>query len=422
MSDIRWHLGRLAGLSRGALRHLHREGFGRTLQRSARQLREALVVGPTDPVERHNEGRPRLLVIDAQMPDPTRDSGSVRMLHLLQILHELGWTVDFMPDGLHARAADKAVVEATGAHVLCRPAMRSLAAWLRRHGPALDAVMLCRCHVAHAHLQLARKYAPSARILFDTVDLHHLREMRAAELNGNPRLLRQARRTRRQELNLIRHCDVTFVVSPLEQKWLRKDLPQADIRLLSNIHPAHPPGPVFESRQGLLFIGGWDHPPNRDAIHWLVDKIAPQLGERMPGITLHLVGTMPEAIRTHLQRPGIHIHGRIADIEPLLRQCRLSLAPLRYGAGVKGKVNTAMSYGLPVIATSSAIEGMFLTDGRDVLVADTAEAFVDAIVRAYHDFELWTALATGGQNNIRQHFSFEAARQTLASALPNTVR
>ena len=107
--------------------------------------------------------------------------------------------------------------------------------------------------------------------------------------------------------------------------------------------------------------------------------------------------------------------GFVEDIDPLLQRARVSIAPLRYGAGVKGKVNEAMNYGIPVVATECAVEGMHLRFGEDVLVADSAEDFADAIVRVYHDENLWNQLSTAGIKNIEQHFS-------PASALPAVKR
>lgn len=421
--DIRWRLRRLCTTIQGAIRHLYREGPARTAARAARQLREMFAAtcvtesGDTDTPLHESGDRPRILIIDAMMPDPSRDSGSLRLCHLMQILRELDWAVDFMPDSLRSDSADKTRLEAAGIRVLCRPGVHSLAAWLQRDATPPDAVMLCRHYVAGAHLALVRKYAPSARILFDTVDLHHVREMRAAQHAGDARQLRRARRTRRRELGLIQQCDITFVVSPQEQKQLQQDLPEADVRLLSNIHHVHPLGPSFEERRGLFFVGGWGHPPNRDAIRWLAGTIMPRIRQQLPEVILHLVGDLPEAERAALRQPGLHIHGRLPDLEPMLQQCRLALAPLRYGAGVKGKINTPMSHGLPVVATTMAVEGMFLENGRDVLVADSAEAFADAVVRAYQDPALWQVLAKGGLENVRAHFSFDAARDCLQAAL-----
>jgi glycosyltransferase involved in cell wall biosynthesis len=426
--DIAWRLGRLRATTERGWLYLRREGLMRTGIRATQRFGErartgtpggAVPVTPATPATRRarDDNRPRLLVIDALMPDPMRDSGSLRLCRVLQVLADMGWAVDFMPDTLRADASDRAPLEIAGVGVLCRPRVRSLATWLRREGASLSAVMVCRHYVANAHVRLIREHAPSARILFDTVDLHYVRELRAARLLGDRVHLRRALRTRRREWDLIRHCDTTFVVSPVEKRRLQQAVPQADIRVLSNIHRAYPDSPGFELRHDLVFIGGWSHPPNRDALCWLTEAIMPRIRERLPDAMLHLVGDMPQHERARLQGPGIRIHGRVPDLTPLMHHARVALAPLRYGAGVKGKINTAMSHGIPVVATSLAVEGMYLIDERDVLVADGAAAFAAAVARVYQDRELWQTLADGGMQNVRRYFSFDAARRCLESAL-----
>jgi glycosyltransferase involved in cell wall biosynthesis len=110
-------------------------------------------------------------------------------------------------------------------------------------------------------------------------------------------------------------------------------------------------------------------------------------------------------------------HGRVDDLRPWLERCRVSIAPLRYGAGVKGKINTAMAAGLPVVATGIAAEAMALNDGVDVLLADTPETMAAAIERAYTDEALWQRLSRGGIENIRAHFSRTRARDVLCGIL-----
>jgi glycosyltransferase involved in cell wall biosynthesis len=118
----------------------------------------------------------------------------------------------------------------------------------------------------------------------------------------------------------------------------------------------------------------------------------------------------------------VTVHGYVDDIAPFMDGCRLALAPLRYGAGVKGKVNMAMSYGLPVVATTPAVEGMHVRTGEDVLVADTPQDFADAILRAYDDATVWKTLSENGLANVRRHFSFDAARAALQRILPERKR
>jgi len=366
-----------------------------------------------------HDGRPHILIIDALAPDVTRDSGSLRMINIMRLLRELGWRVTFMADNCMASSKEIAQLGRIGVQTLCKPWSPSLARWLAREKHSLQAVMLSRHYVAAPNLSLVRRTVPHAKIIFDTVDLHFLREMRAAEHTGNHAMIRQAQSSRRRELALIRACDVTLVVSPVEQELLSKEVSEAKVELVSNVHEVFGRRVAFGNRKDIVFVGGFGHPPNIDAVEWLVDDIYPRIRRLRPEIGLHLVGDIPELARPRLAKPGIQIHGKVDELIPWMDGCRVALAPLRYGAGVKGKVNMAMSYGLPVVATSIASEGMRLQDGENILVADDAEAFAAAVLRLYDDESLWTHLSDRSLDNIRQHFSFEAARKALRRALPD---
>ena len=356
----------------------------------------------------------QVLVIDALTPQPDRDSGSLRLVNLMRMLRDDGAHVVFLPsnrmhDGSYTQALQRDGIEAWYA-----PYAQRAPAWLREHGRRFDRVLVCRHYVAREFLPLLRRHAPQAHILFDTIDLHYLRERRAAELAGDPALLRAALRTRRQELALIGHSDVTLVVSEAERALLAVDAPQARVEVLSNLHEVAGPGLPFDERHDLVFAGGFRHPPNVDAVRWFIDEVFPRVRESLPGVRFHCIGgDVPADIRLRGNRDGVVIHGHVADIAPYMRGCRISVAPLRFGAGVKGKVNLAMAHGQPVVATTCAIEGMHLVDGRDVLVADDAAGFAANIVRLYRDKALWEQLAQAGLENVQAHFSIEAARATV---------
>ncbi len=209
---------------------------------------------------------------------------------------------------------------------------------------------------------------------------------------------------------MIRKSDVTLVVSPVEQKLLHELLPESRVMILSNIHEPVAGGKPFAEREGLVFIGGFQHPPNVDAVLWYAQEILPRVRERLPGVKSFIVGSKVPATIKALATDDLVVTGYVPDVTPFFTGCRVSIAPLRYGAGVKGKVNLAMSHGLPVVATSASVEGMHLSPGEDVLVADDPEAFADAIARLYRDEALWQKLAAGGVENIRRHFSRDVAR------------
>lgn len=356
----------------------------------------------------------RLLVIDNVAPDPTRDSGSVRLAHIFGLLHADGWRIDFIAADGFVTHDDVVRLARMGVH--CHAT--NPAHWLRREGDKLNAVMLNRLPVAAQFLDETRRHARNALAVFDTVDLHYIREQRAAELTGNIRLQRHTMRSRAKELEIIAHCDTTLVVSPAEKNILANELPDAHVELLSNIHDVRGRLQGFDGRRDLLFIGGFGHPPNEDAVRWFAQAILPLLRTAEPSLVLHVVGDIDKGSRKSLAREGLHVHGRVDDLEPLLRTSRVSVAPLRFGAGVKGKINLAMSYGMPVVATTIAAEGMNLESGLNAMIADNPSDFAEAVLRVYRDPELWLRLSDAAIRNVRDHFSVQRARQALQRVFP----
>lgn len=360
----------------------------------------------------------RILVVDTTTPQVDRDSGSVRAFNLMTALIELGHSVDFMPDDRRASGIHTDRLHAAG--IRSRHDAPSYPRVFRDQ--QYDVLIVSRYHLAHFLLPLCRAVSPRTRTVFDTVDLHHLREMREAELRRSRRLARLAGRTRALELECVRLADATWVVSPHEVELLGTACPQCPVGVVPNIHTLEQNPPGFSERRDLLFVGGSQHPPNADAVRWLVRDIFPHVVRQLPDITLHLVGKGLDAVvRDIEQLPGVRIHGHVPDLGTLLRSARIGLAPLRFGAGVKGKVNQYMAAGLPVVSTPCGAEGMHLTDGKDVLLAEDAEGFAGAICRLHEDPALWTQLATAGRDNVLEHFSFALAKERIAATLDATL-
>lgn len=359
--------------------------------------------------------RPWILVVDDRMPTPDRDSGSLRMVGLLQVMRRAGLFPVFIADN---GSAPSATLNAMGIHQP-NPGAWRIPKWLRANASNIQIVVLSRHLVAAHWLPLVRELAPDARVVFDTVDLHFLREQREAEVRANPRLQRHAKATRERELELVRRADATWVVSDAEYLVLREFLPTASVKVLSNIIDDDSPGLSFEQRSGLLFVGGLRHPPNRDAVDWLTREIFPRVRSRLGDVVLHLVGgDYPADITARLNAmPGVICHGHVPDIAPMLDSIRIGVAPLRFGAGVKGKINLGLAHGQPVVATSCAIEGMHLQAGHDVLVADDADTFADQIASLYTDPILWRSLAERGRENVRTHFSPGVAARVLLETI-----
>lgn len=359
----------------------------------------------------------RALIIDRAMITPDRDSGSVRMGHLLRVLQRLGFQVTFAASHLEAPLPYVTDLQGAGIEVLYRPFVRHLQDHLSTHGERYDLVLLSRADTATDMLDQARRHCPNAFIVFDTVDLHFLRELRLAELTGDPTLRRTAQNRRRQELELMRRADLSLVVSEVERALLAQEASQLKVEVVSNIYPVEGCARPFAQRRGLLFIGAFAHPPNTDAVLFLCHEIMPRLRSMLPGVQLTIIGSDPPRAVICCGAHDIAVLGHVPNLTPLLASSRISVAPLRYGAGVKGKINLSLAHGLPVVATSVGAEGMHLVDGESVLIADQAETFAAAVARLDSDESLWQRLSDGGLRVTEEYFGFASAERAMRRAL-----
>ena len=380
--------------------------------------REVLASHPAPGTEiaraRQHRSRKRVLIIDATTPQPDHDSGSLRLVNTMRVLREEGCAITFFADNRAWIERYTAELQQLGVEVLWHPWLSDPVRWFAENGKRFDLIFISRHYIACSYVGLVRLHAPQARLVFDTVDLHYLREQREAELSGREDMAQAAAVTRGKELALIRSCDIALVVSPVEQELLRHEAPGARVEVLSNVHEVFGRRRGFGDRRDLMFMGGYQHPPNVDAAIWFVREVFGLVRVQLPEVRFHLLGSKAnDTVRALGEIEGVEFHGFVADIEPFLDGCRLAVAPLRYGAGVKGKVNMSMSYGQPVVATPIAVEGMYAEAGRDVLVAEDAAGLAAEIVRAYNDEALWTSLSDHGLENVRRHFSFEAARTAV---------
>jgi hypothetical protein len=219
----------------------------------------------------------RVLIVDRHMVTPDRDSGSVRLLNIVELLRQTGHAVTFASECLEYRPPYGPGLEALGVEVLRRPQVRSLKAHLQQSKDRYGAVILCRADTASKYIDLVRTHCSSARVVYDTVDLHYLREQRQADLVGSRHMKRAAALRKRQELETASKADVTVVVSPVERHLLLRKRPGLDVEVLSNIYEPHGRIAPFEQRRDLLFIGNFDHPPNSDAVRYFVREVLPLL-------------------------------------------------------------------------------------------------------------------------------------------------
>ena len=361
----------------------------------------------------------QVLVIDHRLPTPDRDSGSFRMMELIRAIGSRGHLITFFPNNEAVFSPYLEDLERAGVEVVYPPHYASAEEFLSKYGHEFRLAIIARANVAERHMDTVRRHAPQARIVFDTVDLCFLREERQARISGDGSLQAAASLRKEQELRLARSADITLVVSAIEKAVLEAECGiEADVRILSNIHPvATSPPRGYDERRDIVFIGGFDHQPNVDAVLFFAHEIFPLVRERIAGAVLQVIGPYPTPEISGLASDRIKILGFVPDVKPYFDRARLSVAPLRFGAGVKGKVNQSMSLGVPTVVTDVAAEGMYLTHEVDAMIADGAEHFADAVVRLWSSPDLWLKISANGIRSLHQHFSVEAATRPIEELL-----
>ena len=359
------------------------------------------------------QGRKNILVIDHHVPTPDRDSGSLRMFQILKLLHALGHRVTFIPDNLAKSQPYTAELQKRGIEIAYHPYVKGVRDYLISHGCEFDVVVLSRCHFARKHIPDVRRYAPQSRIVFDTVDLHFVREAGEARVTGDRNIERKARETQHLEYELIDQSDETWVVSSSEQRLLKEKWPDKSIQVVSNIVDVPGSNTPFALRRDWLFIGSFQHRPNVDAVLFFAEQIFPLVSQRLRDAKFYIIGDNAPPEIVALANEKIVVTGLQRDARPFFDSVKLSVAPLRFGAGVKGKINQSMAFGVPVVATSVAVDGTELWNREEILVADDPQDFAEAVIELYESEELWSRLSENGIRKTRALYSAEAARRKL---------
>ena len=335
------------------------------------------------------------------------------MFQILKILHALGHRVTFIPDNLANISPYAGELQKRGIEVVYHPYIKKVRDYLTAHGSRFDAVVLSRCDFARKHIADVRMHAPQSRIIFDTVDLHFLRENRGAELTNDPELRQKAQEKQQIEYDLMNQVDETWVVSNAEHQMLKEKWADKSIEVVSNIVDVPGSATPFSLRRDFLFIGGFQHPPNIDAVLFFMEKIYPLVRERLSDAKFYIIGDKAPPEVVALATENVIVTGLQRDVRPFFDSVKLSVAPLRWGAGVKGKINQSMGFGVPVVATSLAVEGMEVIDHKDILVADEPEDFTRALIELYDSDELWEKLSLNGIKKTKALYSTAAARKKL---------
>lgn len=361
------------------------------------------------------ENRQTLLVVAPLVPAFDRYAGSLRFFTLLRILTR-EYRIIFL--GGVRPGEERYVTALTSLGVEFHHATSTNVETLL---PRIEVgVFFELYHAAEDRLDIVRRLRSDLPIVVDSVDLHFVRESRAVAYGeGSEVAARRALDTRQRELGVYRRADAVIVVTDSDKRMLLECLPDSRIAVVPTIHPEANEVPGYHDRRpsSLLFVGGFAHSPNVDAVLFFGREVLPLIRQSVPDVVVTIVGDAPPEEVRGLASDTVTVTGWVPDVRPYLDSHMVSIAPLRFGSGMKGKVGEAMANGLPVVVTKVAAEGMELTDGVTALIADSAHEFADAVARLLRDQPLYDRLSTNGRHAARTRWSEAVAAKDLLALM-----
>lgn len=372
------------------------------------------------------KGKQYMLMIDHNIPTFDKDAGSRSMKSYMELFIEHNIILKFIGDNFYPEEKYVSYFQQKGIEILYgKNFENNWLKWLKKNGNLFDYVFLSRPIVAIKYINAIKKFT-RAKILFYGHDLHYLREYRQYQLEQKEELLKNSQKSRQMESSLFESVDVIYYPSQAEIDIIQKEFKikgKARKIVLYIFDDFLKPDYHFNERKDILFVGGFYHQPNCDAMLWFMDEIFPPICKSVPGIKLYIAGSHPTEEIKSKAADNIVVTGFLSDeeLKQLYKKCRLVIAPLRYGAGLKGKIVEAMYYSLPVVTTSIGFEGL---DGAEsvITVADTAEDFAHSVIRLYTDEKELLAKSTGSFDYVKANFSKEKAFSIIQPDLDQDQR
>ena len=355
-----------------------------------------------------SKDKPTLLMVDHYVPQYDKDAGSKTVFQYLCLFAEKGYNVKFIGDNFFRDEPYTTTLQQKGIEVLYGPYYsKNWKNWIIENASNIQYVFLNRPHISVKYIDFIRENT-NAKIVYYGHDLHFLRELRNYELTKNPKDWEISENWKKNELSLMHKADVVYYPSEVEVREIKKLDPAIQAKAI----PAYIFSNVVDlkyemsKRKNIMFIGGFRHTPNEDGILWFVKEVFPKLRENIPEIKLYILGSNPTESVQRLQNESIVVKGFVTEeeLKRFYETSRIAVVPLRYGAGIKGKVVEAMCYGVPVVTTSVGAEGII--GAEDILcIEDEPDKMSDALIHLYEDRETLSKMSSASIKYIRENFS-----------------
>jgi len=368
-----------------------------------------------------------VLIIDEIIPEYNKDSGSRRLTEIIKILLNNGISVFLMADLKQYKYKSDYIGEFKDLGVnVYEPSidekgeLLTKKAFINRIASGIDIAWLHRPLVFHKYQDQIKKANPKIKLIFDMVDFHYIRLLREYELDRNEKLKKETAKFLRLELENCRNADKIIAISTTDKISLKEHYESDDkVAVISNIHQ-YLKRPVefvsFKNRKDILFVGSFRHQPNKDAVLYLRNEIMPIVWNENPDIKVNIVGSyVTEEIKL-LKSDNFKIIGFVDDLGELFSQSKLFVAPLRFGAGIKGKIGQSLEYGLPLVTTDVGAEGFDFGSKNELMIANDKVAIAEKIIELYQNESSWNE-ASNYCETILKPFSIDETEKSVMQVI-----
>ncbi len=364
-----------------------------------------------------------VLIVDSIIPEFDKDSGSRRLHELIKLMLKNGFGVFLVADKKEYKYKTEYVPHYHQMGVVVyEPCIDEFGNFVTREKfieqilPHINFAWLHRADMFYKYFELVSKHT-HVKLIYDMVDFHYLRLNREWQLNKNPKIKKEAEKYLIIETKNCINADEIIAISDEDKKALKEFYPdETKVTTISNVHQFLDETKPVSNRKGLLFVGGFSHPPNQDAVIYLHEHIMPLVWKSQPDISVTIIGSYPSDEVMALNSERFKVLGFVEDVAQYFRTSKVFVAPLRYGAGVKGKIGQSLEYGLPVVTTTIGAEGFDFGKLSPEMTDNTPQGMAEKILDLYNHSDLWNTVSQASES-ILVPFSVEEIEKRVLKLL-----
>ncbi len=378
---------------------------------------------PWDTLKDVGVGR-RCLFFDWRTPRIDEDAGSYAALQEMRLLQSLGIKVTFASLEMEYAGRHTEALQRVGIECVYAPHFKNWQTLLDQRGSEFDLVYGMRFEIMEQVIDGMRGRMPHAKILFNPADLHFLRQLREARIKKNAKdpaadeLFAKADGVKHRELSVMRSSDAIILYNEIESEVVQTNLPGKLVTVLPFFVPTRDTVPDWSKRAGVAFLGSYQHSPNRDSVEFFARQVMPLIRVAIPDCIFYVYGSDMELIRKSVEDlKDVVVVGSVKEVSDAFDRHRVFVAPMRYGAGIKGKVVMALCNGIPTVLTAVAAEGTNARNNQEVILAETPAEFAAAVVELHENAPRWQNISEAALKFGRTTFNRDRARDALRATI-----